>query len=252
MYLMYVDESGDSGLLKSPTKYLILSAIVVHESNWLQMLNEVIAFRRQLKIQKGLLMKEEIHSSHFASRRIKTKNNITPSNRIDILRLCLEWLSKRNYINLISVRVDKSRGGDPFEIAWKDLIQRFENTLKHQNFPNPKFKTDAGIIIADDTDVVKLRGILRKMRRINNVPNMAGAGARNMPLNFIIKDPIFRTSKDSFILQMVDVAAYFVKQYYDPNKMIKKRGGKNWYGKLVPIINQKVTYKNTPFKIIEA
>lgn len=31
MYLMYVDESGDSGLLGSPTRYFVVSGIVLHE-----------------------------------------------------------------------------------------------------------------------------------------------------------------------------------------------------------------------------
>ena len=31
MYLMYVDESGDSGLVNSPTRYFVLTGMVVHE-----------------------------------------------------------------------------------------------------------------------------------------------------------------------------------------------------------------------------
>lgn len=32
MYFMYVDESGDPGMLVSPTRYFVLSGLVVHES----------------------------------------------------------------------------------------------------------------------------------------------------------------------------------------------------------------------------
>ena len=31
MYLMYIDESGDTGTNNSPTQYFVLSAIVIHE-----------------------------------------------------------------------------------------------------------------------------------------------------------------------------------------------------------------------------
>jgi len=251
---MYVDESGDTGLINSPTTHYILSSIIVHETKWLHFLNELIEFRRWLKKHKKLMMKEEIHASEFVSKRIKLKNKITPSDRVEILKLCLEWLSKRNYIHIISVRVDKDKSADPFEKAWTALIQRFENTLKFQNFPDAAFKYDSGAIVADDTDVKKLTGLLRKMRRINNVPNMSSkfvSGSRNIPLTLIIKDPVFRPSNNSYFLQMVDVVAYFVKQYYSPNSQIKKRKGKDWYGKLEPIINKKATLKTSNYKIID-
>lgn len=45
MYLMYVDESGDPGKINSPTNDYILSAIVIHESAWQNLLNDLIAFR---------------------------------------------------------------------------------------------------------------------------------------------------------------------------------------------------------------
>lgn len=50
---------------------------------------------------------------------------------------------------------------------------------------------------------------------------------------------------------MVDVVAYFVKQYYDPSKTIKKKGGRGWYGKLAAIINPKATYSSRNFRIVE-
>lgn len=254
MYIKYVDESGDVGITGSPTKYYILSAIIVHESKWLDLLNDLIAFRRKLKAQKGLMMKEEIHASEFVSKRGKLKRPISPSNRLDILRLCLEWLASVNYINIISVRVDKSKNSDPFTTAWTALLQRFENTLKYQNFPTPAFKHDSGIIVADDTDVKKLTALLRKMRRFNAIPHMGAVftgGSRNLPLQHVLKDPICRASKSSYFLQMVDVVAYFAKQYHDPNKYIKKKSAKNWYGKLTPVINQRATYSKAHHKIIQ-
>ena len=49
MYLMYVDESGDTGLANSPTRYFVLSGIVVHESRWREFINALVAFRRTLR-----------------------------------------------------------------------------------------------------------------------------------------------------------------------------------------------------------
>ena len=49
MYLMYVDESGDTGLANSPTRYFVLSGIVVDESRWREFINALVAFRRTLR-----------------------------------------------------------------------------------------------------------------------------------------------------------------------------------------------------------
>ena len=35
MFLMYVDESGDSGLINSPSTHFVLSGLVIHESDWI-------------------------------------------------------------------------------------------------------------------------------------------------------------------------------------------------------------------------
>jgi len=34
MFLMYVDESGDTGLTNSPVDYFVLSGLIIHELRW--------------------------------------------------------------------------------------------------------------------------------------------------------------------------------------------------------------------------
>lgn len=46
MFLMFVDESGDVGLVRSPTRYFILCGLVLHELRWEQHINALLAFRR--------------------------------------------------------------------------------------------------------------------------------------------------------------------------------------------------------------
>ena len=45
---MYVDESGDTGLDGSPTDHFVLTGFVVHEADWLDYLERLIAFRRRM------------------------------------------------------------------------------------------------------------------------------------------------------------------------------------------------------------
>jgi hypothetical protein len=82
MYLMYVDESGDSGMDKSPTRYFVLSGIVVHENRWHETLNRLVAFRQRMRTQFGLQMREEIHAGPMLTRptdlaRIKRNDRLT-------------------------------------------------------------------------------------------------------------------------------------------------------------------------------
>ena len=54
MYLVYVDESGDIGLTNSPTQFFVLSALVVHESQWENLLDDVLQFRSDMRSFYGL------------------------------------------------------------------------------------------------------------------------------------------------------------------------------------------------------
>lgn len=56
MYLMYVDESGDTGIMNSPTKHFALSSLVVHELRWEAALQQLTEFRRRMRDRFGLLM----------------------------------------------------------------------------------------------------------------------------------------------------------------------------------------------------
>lgn len=253
MYLMYVDESGDVGTKNSPTRYFVLSAIVVHELRWRQTLESLVEFRKFLRDTKGLKLREEIHCTELINKPgelIRIKRN----DRLDIIKKCIDWLNVQSDLNVFSVVVDKSgRNDDIFELAWNTLIMRFENTISNKNFRGPSNTDDKGIVLSDNTEGQKLRKLIRKMRHYNTIPNngrLYESGYRNLKINSVIEDPVFRDSKYSFLHQMNDVLAYCVRQKYEPNTYMKKKGGHNYYKRLDDVIVQKVTNKNT-FGIVE-
>jgi hypothetical protein len=253
MYLTFIDESGDTGQLNSPTKYFVLSSLIIHELNWLSFIDDLIIFRQYLKKRYGLLMKEEIHASKFVNGQSRLKNNIKRNDKLNILKECLKWLNSRQDISLITVRYDKSGGQkDIFDYTWRVFIQRFENTLSHKNFPGG-YGNDTGLIISDNTNGGKLTSLLREMRRFNPIPNTSyyGGGTRNIRLRQIIEDPVLRDSLKSYILQMVDVVVYFARQYYEPNVYIRKKGAKTFYNFVTNITNPFVTKYVTPYNIVE-
>ncbi len=157
-------------------------------------------------------------------------------------------------VSIITVVVDKSTkppSYDAFEMAWKVLMQRFENTIAYRNFPGPQNADDRGMIIADDTDVTKLRALLRKMRKFNNVPSLPqhSTARRNLAIKNLVEDPVFRDSKDSLFIQAADLCAFLAYQAESPNAYIRKQGAQNLFAKLSPVLC-KVASKTDPLGVV--
>ena len=245
MFLMYVDESGDVGLVNSPTRYFVLVGLVLHELRWQQTRDELISFRRDLKQHFDLKLREEIHASAMISRPGPLVR-IAKHSRLEILRRHADKLAAMPDLSLVCVIVDKL--GKPatynvFERAWEALIQRFENTLAHRNFPGPKNPDDRGMLFPDHTDDKKLNALLRRMRIYNPIPNQPvfGAGYRNLPMRSVIEDANFRDSAHSYFVQAVDVSAFLLYQHFMPSSYMKKKGGQNYFRRLNPIVCKVVT-----------
>ncbi len=240
MFIMYVDESGDCGLQNSPSRYFVLSGIVIHELRWKEYLEQLISFRKRMLNTFDLHLRDEIHAGAFITRP-KQLVRIKRNDRLSILRFFAKELSTLSDINIINVVVDKQGKPstyDVFENAWEVLIQRFENTLSRRNFRGPQNPDERGMIIADNTDNKKLMQLIRKMRRFNPVPNRFGqqCGYRNLLLRNIIEDPNFRNSEESYFIQSADLVAYLLYQSIAPNVYIKKNGGHNYFYHLQPVL----------------
>lgn len=240
MYLMYVDESGDCGVNNSPTRYFVLSGLVIHELRWQTYLNQLIAFRQRMRQQFGLRLREEIHAAAMINSPgplVRIKRN----DRLAIIRAFADELAIMTDANLINVVVDKQGKRpdyDVFGVAWKALIQRLENTLSRRNFSGPANPDECGMIFPDHTDDKKLTRLLRQMRRYNPVPSKGAPGVsyRNLILSKIIEDPNFRESDHSYFIQTVDLAAFLLYQRLIPNAYMRKKSGQNYFDRLDPIL----------------
>jgi hypothetical protein len=253
MYLMYIDESGDIGIAGSPTRYFILSGIVFHELRWSSCLDQLQKFRKQMQQKYGLRLREEIHASAFINNPGKL-SRLPKHMRLSILREFADELAKITDLNIINVVVDKSTKPvdyDVFSVAWRALIQRFENTMAYRNFRGPVNPDDKGMLFPDNTDVKKLTLLVRQMRRYNPVPHQPnfGIGYRNLTISNLIEDPNFRESSNSYFVQAADLTAFLLYQHLSPNSYMKNKSGGNYFLRLVPILC-KVASKNDPFGIV--
>lgn len=249
VYLMYVDESGDTGVETLHTKYFVLTGLVVHESRWREFIEVLVQLRKTLSERYGLPIRTELHASEYIRKQVF---DIAKHDRLAIMRNVIDELAKYDFISLTNVVVrkdNKPKDYDVFINAWQALFQRFENTLRTGNFPG-SYSTDYGLVFTDATSGERLTRLVRKMSVYNPVPNRNGGGYRNLPIVKIIEDPHEKDSKDSLPIQMCDVCAYFLKQYYAPNGYVKRKRAGRYFERLDAILNKRASI-NHPLGIVE-
>lgn len=166
---------------------------------------------------------------------------IKRNDRLAILRTFADELANMTDLNVINIVVDKHSKPaqyDAFEMAWKALIQRFENTMCRRNFAGPANPDERGMLFPDKTDEKKLIDLLRQMRRYNPIPNQAvyGLGYRNLTIANIVEDANFRNSSDSYFIQTADLCAYLLYQNLAPSSYMKRKSGNNYFKRLEPIL----------------
>lgn len=217
---MYVDESGDPGASAGASAHYILSGLLINVSDWEKCLIRLKTFRKSLNDTYGLRLRTEIHTSELIRiDKIKAYRNITKKNRINILK---EYASQISIIfdtsKIINICINKAdhAGQTEFQtMAWKRLITRFDTFLK-------KSVKDKGIIIADDSNEITLRNLLRKMRIYNPIKSHYQVGYYNAPTDSIIEDIFYRASHNSYFIQSIDLIAHVLYRREYPKGSLKK------------------------------
>lgn len=242
---MYVDESGDPGIHSLSSPHFILSGIIISQDHWDRCLIRLKDFRKSLKVKYGLNQRTEIHASEL----IRVQKNeayklINKSNRINIIKdYCTEIpviFDTAQVIN-ICIKINEHPDTDIFNLAWSRLLQRYDTYLK-------KVASDKGIIVADDTDSIKLMSLQRKLRVYNPTPSHF-SGHYNLPIDNIIEDTFSRSSHHSYFLQTVDVIAHALYRKEYPKGSLKKFGLEHQFKKLEPILLKQAS-KNDDLGIV--
>ena len=226
----------------SPTRYFCLSGVVIHELRWQDILDHLLTFRRWLKRMYGIYLDDELHAADMILnlKRLPTSlQKLKKHHRLSIIRHFADEISNLPDINIINVVVDKAKRVpnkyEAFRWAWYTLFQRFENTIRNQNFPGPKNTTDRGIVFTDETDGAKLTRYLNKMRISNKLKVRQEHGSVQYiddPIRVIVEDPVLRNSRDSYLVQVADCSAFLLKQSIQPCSYMKKHGGQAYFKRL--------------------
>ena len=231
MYIVYVDESGDSGRNTRITRYLTLSGIIVADSNWKVFLDRVKAFRKGLNRDFGLILKADLRASDLWRNKGDFKRlKLSYADRTRIFRRTAEFLRSSQEVTILTVSTDKGSPQLPLnikisEFTWTMFLQRYENWLLA--------KQELGIIVHDEGHEKMTRVLSRKMRVYNPIPSHYG-GYYQSPIVKIIEDPFSRHSQDSYFVQLADISAYLARLRHDHTPRQAKWGIHMLYKRIKP------------------
>jgi len=203
MYLAYIDESGSTGdVAKGGSKSYTLGCVLVKASQWAAVLDGLIGYRRFAKKQFGVLARAEVKANHLlqnggAFRDLALSERARHSLYRGMLRLCPKLELK---VFAVVIRKELVYSGDPHDYAWTFLLQRLERLTTKQDLQV--------LVIHDEGDEMRVRGLARRARRAGIAGSAFGAGHVNVPFRGLLDDPVSRRSHESLFLQLADLTAY--------------------------------------------
>ena len=216
MYLCYMDESGDPGVGPgSPTPTYTVACVFVHDSHWVGLFEDTLRFRRYLRVNFGLRMRQEVKANEL----VKGSGpwaSLPYGDRVRkrVYRSYMRFQGTAGTVKTFAVVVDKSRCATPEEVrvaAWRHALERVERFATKNN--------DTVMLFPDSGNYDRFRKLSREMRRFSQVGAMVGGGTLSRPLErVLIDDPVERDSSQSYFVQLADLNAYaaYRKERTDP------------------------------------
>jgi hypothetical protein len=231
---MYVDESGDPGLWPPgtpvhlrPSPHYILTGVIIPASQWQTCLTVMVDVKRTLRQNYGLRVRDELHGAELiyprgnqAYKRIGNRKSRV-SLYGDVLK---EVAAQMPQTKIVNVHLNKAspyyvsstaQGVDLEERAWEWLIQRFSNHLSRD------CGGDLGMILADETNEIKVRRVVRKIRVHNQVGSIYG-GSYSVSVRNIVEDPVMRNSQHSYFVQIADLVSHALYRKLYPKGSYRK------------------------------
>lgn len=203
MYLAYIDESGSTGdVAKGGSTSFTLGCLLVRSSRWSETFEAVLGYRRFLKKEFGLRLRDEIKANYLIRNAGAFRAlGLSEPSRYSIYRGALRLVPKIQAQAFgVVVRKEFLQCGDPHERAWTFLLQRLE-----------RLATSSGsqvMIVHDEGQADEVRRLARKARRAGIAGSAFGPGFVQRPFTRLVDDPVSRSSQQSVLLQVADLIAY--------------------------------------------
>jgi hypothetical protein len=246
----YIDESFNADKF-------CLSAIAIRHTEWRECFERVRQHRRFLKNDHGVFLRKEIHAQEFVNGRGRVADRVIGKHdRSRIFEGLLKLVAQLPSVFVINICLDvKGRKNVQLD-AWDRLMNRIERTLvgfeevelplrrnlvaslpaeypeatrQQLEFRLNLFRARA-VIVADEGREREITRALRKMGVYNPIPSRIGTwddGSRtkNVPVERVIEDPVFKKSHQSYFIQLADSVAYsLLKRETVPTPNAKRYG----------------------------
>lgn len=203
MYVLYVDESGRSGLHDPIQPFHILGGVAFHDSEWK-------AIERDLMACVDLLVPGprppdwELHMAHI----YHGKGYFRPMSRVirSALVDCVTNLFANYSMTLFMMAIDKPRlvqqyayPVPPTRLAYEFMIERFDRFLQRQ-------QDSVGMIVSDDQ-----KGEEKIIRAAQEAYRRTGTSQQR--IDHVVETPFFVPSHNSWMIQIVDVATFWCNRW---------------------------------------
>jgi len=195
MHLVYIDESYDAD-------GFAFAALLVPEAEWRSCFSALAHFRTAIKNSDGIYVRKELHARDFVAGR----GNIS-QNLISKFRRCQIFDQALQYLTSLPVRVISACDKNGKELR---LYERFLNRIN----TTMKTKASHAVLICDSGNEYFYTKLRRKLGRFNPIPSRfgvwqdTGGMTKNIPLDWILEDPLFKDSATSTFIQMADFIAF--------------------------------------------
>lgn len=208
--LVYFDESGDDGNNTDSSKFFVLTSTSIDSENWKDTYNRILAFRKELREEFGLHIKEEFHSKNFFyDKDPYRKYNWSYNQRNEIAKRYIKFISSLD-INVVNVVIQKENiTTDEYGVLEKALtynIQRIDNDSNYE------YKY---LVITDEGRTPTMRKTARKICVFNSIQSKYNNCTYNEPIKNMIEDILEKDSKESYFIQISDMIATVVGMYFN-------------------------------------
>jgi len=239
MDLYYVDESYDASPEHGNPMRFVLSAVRVREEDWEEHLEALFAWRRELKSSLGIYTTAEFHATDL----LGGKGPLAPhpvheETRVSLLSEGLRRLACMHDVHVINVSLTPAKRRQDLNAlegaAWDRLLNRINKT-------GEKLGRRA-LLICDEGKEEKLTKLCRHLRQENLVPSRfrkwgdTGQPTKHLPLTHVVEDPLFKSSKGSYLLQAADLVAHSLLRFDNPTPKSQRTGVSKVFPSLDPVL----------------
>jgi hypothetical protein len=219
MHLLYLDESGKSGPRDFTQPYYILGGLIVHEDQWVAMEADLNA-RIDALVPPPRPDNWELHMEHIKQGKgfFKRMPRTTREGLVDAV---FDVLDTHNPVVLmVAIHKQKhlakygSRAQPVEALAYRFMIERFDYHLGRSANP-------LGVVVHDEQkelETATRRAHLRYRRK----------GSDWGKIEHVIETPLFTPSHWSRMIQMVDVATYWVARTAAAAEKGNRKAEPNW------------------------